>query len=262
MPKRTVLLLPPSEGKAAGGRGARWDPTVGVFGALADAREEVAAALADAATDPTWGAEHLGVGGVALAQALAEDRALRTAPTRAALDRYTGVLYDALGRVPAAGRRRTVIVSGLAGLLGGGDPVPAYKLPIGAALPGLGRLASWWRPRLSPALDAHVAGAVVWDLLPAAHAAAWRDGGAHVGRWRVTVVRADADGRRTTVSHDNKSTKGRLAAALLATGASSPGELAGWAAGQGLGVEVHDWQVTLVRSPATMATTMATGLPR
>lgn len=202
-----VLLLPPSERKAPGGSRRSWGDRPTTFEQLRAARSQVAAAAGIAADGPSL----------------------------PALQRYTGVLYDALdvGGMPAGLRRRAsanvLIVSGLAGLVSGGDPVPAYTLPIGTVVPGLGGLASWWRPRLSAVLDARVAGAVVWDLLPAAHAAAWTPGGSWRVRWRVRVLREDPrTGARQVVSHDNKTAKGALARLVLTTGARGPAALVGW----------------------------------
>ena len=45
-----VILLPPSEGKKAGGRGRPWTPGRGTFPELDERREQVAAALIRAMT--------------------------------------------------------------------------------------------------------------------------------------------------------------------------------------------------------------------
>src|SRR5690606_1527417 len=78
------------------------------------------------------------------------NRLLFAAPTRPALDRYTGVVYDALAAdtLPASARefarRHLVIHSAAVGLLGAEDPIPAYRLSHASGLPGL-RLAAHWR---------------------------------------------------------------------------------------------------------------------
>ncbi|HVV29278.1 MAG TPA: peroxide stress protein YaaA [Mycobacteriales bacterium] len=223
------MLLPPSEGKAGNGNGPPYDPGSGTFGSLAAARIAVRQALWHRDFDA---AGQLGVQGVALVAARATNGALERCPTMPALRRYTGVLYDALDYrgAPAALRRRLdaqlIIVSGLLGLVRGGDPVPDYKLPIGARVPGLGRLGSFWKPHLAGALEPCTARRVVWDLLPVAHAAAApvRRTRAH---WRVRVLR-EQGGRRSTVSHDNKAVKGALARVLVAERIVHPKELAGW----------------------------------
>ena len=88
------------------------------------------------------------------------------------MERYTGVLYQELAwpTLPAAARRRgdaqVRTVSGLWGLVAPADPIPPYRLKMSASLDGLGRLSTWWRPRLAPVLAELTEGRVVWDLLP------------------------------------------------------------------------------------------------
>ena len=85
------------------------------------------------------------------AAALAADRAVATAPTRPALDRYAGVVYAALdaGSLTAGARRRAeeqvLVLSGLWGVVRGGDPVPDYRVPASGSVPGLGPVAAHWR---------------------------------------------------------------------------------------------------------------------
>ena len=247
------MLLPPSEGKVPGGDGPAWDPASGVFGALAKARREVVRELLRAArsgelltaldgTEP-----HRKV-------AVATNKTVKSGPTLPALQRYSGVLCSFLDApsLPATARDRAdgfVHVSGLAGLVAGADPLPDYSLPIGLRLGALGGLAAWWKPRLSPVLDAHVRDAVVWDLLPGAHASAWKDGETYARRWRVRVLSQAADGKRTTVSHDNKSTKGLLARELARSPVAGPADLSAWAMANGLLIEVEGGTVDVVRLP-------------
>lgn len=226
---RSLILLPPSETKAPGGRRPAYSAELGSFPELAVARAE----LTDLLARPG-----------ALAR-LSPAAALRTlaapgAATLPALQRYTGVLYDAFDApsLPGPARRsagsRIGIVSGLAGLVLGRDPLPDYSLPIGMGVPGIGGIGAWWRPRLSPVLDAWVEGAVVWDLLPRAHAATWSSQATSSSqatwraRWQVRVLREAADGSRTVVSHDNKATKGALARHLMLHSPRHVDELAGW----------------------------------
>jgi cytoplasmic iron level regulating protein YaaA (DUF328/UPF0246 family) len=252
---RILLLLPPSEGKSPGGTGARWDVSAGVFGQrLAGPRRAVAGALLRAMADDSFDASHaLGVRGPALLAGRSAARAVLRSPTTSALQRYTGVLYDAFGAagLPAATRRRSeqdvAIVSGLAGLLVGGDAVPDYKLPIGASLPGVGPLASYWRPHVGPALDQWTEGAVVWDLLPGAHAAVWSPAASWRRRFVVKVLREAPDGRRSTVSHDNKSVKGQLAREVLRHRVRDVAGLRAWADAHGLLLEQQGDLVLVVR---------------
>lgn len=202
MPRpQPVILLPPSQGKAAGGDGPGWS----------------AGAMVDRALDPSRR--------VVIRAARAAGVTPRRAPTLPAMERYTGVLYQELGwsTLPAPARRRGTTqirtVSGLWGLVAPEDPIPAYRLKMSATLEGIGRLSTWWRPRLAPVLADLTEGRVVWDLLPIEHEAAidWR---ATAPAQRVTVRFVDAEGR--TVSHWNKLLKGSLVRWLLTEQPAGP----------------------------------------
>lgn len=204
-----VVLLPPSEGKADGGRG-RWTAESGRFGALAEARAAVVAAyVAAMARD----AERVvGAGGAIAERARAAARALEAGTARAlpAHRRFTGVVWEHLrpADLPAAALRRIVVVSGLCGLVTGTDPVPDHRLKLSVSLDGLGRLDRWWRPVLTEALAAHARRRRVWDLLPKEHAAAVDLGGA-----RTVRVRFVGD-----TGHAAKAVKGAFARAVLLDG--------------------------------------------
>ncbi|CAN5778975.1 hypothetical protein BH23ACT2_BH23ACT2_17410 [soil metagenome] len=160
--------------------------------------------------------------------ALEADQPVGVGPTRPAIERYRGVLYQELdaGSLRGAARRRlhrrVLVVSGLWGLVAPADPIPDYKLKMGTRLGSLGRLSTWWRPRLTEALVSPVRGAVVWDLLPNEHAAAL-DWDALAPRNRITVRFVDRRGR--AVSHWNKLLKGSIVRWLAETGVTDPATL-------------------------------------
>jgi cytoplasmic iron level regulating protein YaaA (DUF328/UPF0246 family) len=112
--------------------------------------------------------------------------------------------------------------SALFGLVGADDPVPAYRLSAGSVLPGRPGLRTFWRPALTPVLDA-VEGLVV-DLRSGSYAQLAPVPGAVT----VQVVSERPDGTRSVVSHFNKAHKGRLARLLATTTAepADPGRLA------------------------------------
>ena len=216
-----LVLLPPSEGKAAGGRGAPLDLARLSHPALTPVRERLVAALQQAALDDPAGLQSaLGCP----AGEVSKDALLTSSPTLPALRRYTGVVYEALSyrTLSPAGRRRANgalrVASALFGLLSPRDPVPAYRLSAGTSLPGVGSLAAAWRPVLEPELAAH---RLVVDLRSGPYAALARVP-------HAVSVRGlrDADGARTVVSHDNKWTKGLLARALCENGARSVADVA------------------------------------
>ncbi|MEE6297176.1 YaaA family protein [Georgenia wangjunii] len=182
-----LILLPPSEGKTGRARGKPHDPAALAFPTLAAARAEVAATLADVSARPDAAAV-LGVS-PALTEDIARNTRLAQAPGVRAGALYSGVLYDALGYAtldPAARRRanrRLVVVSALYGAVRPTDVLAPYRLSMGAALPGLGRLASFWRPHLDEALPAAVGRGVIVDGRSSTYAAAWSPRGAHAERW-------------------------------------------------------------------------------
>ena len=212
------MLLPPSEGKAAGGSHRGWEPNSGSFSRLAEGRDAVVAALGTA----RGGSEKLlGVKGVNLDRAQSANTSLIGAPALPAWQRYTGVVWDHLdpASLDAADRRRIVVVSGLLGLVRGDDPVPDYRLKMGANLAPVGKLSTWWRGELSDVLNRYAAGRtakqprVLVDLLPQEHRAAWVPDDRVVG---VSVEFVDPSGKPG--GHFAKAAKGELARSILQHG--------------------------------------------
>ncbi|GGL20161.1 UPF0246 protein [Sphaerisporangium melleum] len=223
-----LILLPPSEGKAARGNGSPLDLGTLSFPELTSAREKVIDALGALAAGPEE--EAMAVLGLSAGQAgeLDRDRKLRTARTLPAGRLYTGVLYDNLGlaSLDAAARRRArsrlVVFSGLWGALRITDRVPPYRLSMGVRLPPVGGLAAYWRPHLREVLDG--GRGLVVDLRSSTYVQAWQPGPRAV---TVRVLRESA-GRRTVVSHMAKATRGAVARSLLVSGADprTPHDLA------------------------------------
>ena len=219
-------MLPPSETKRAGGDGPALKLALLGSGDLTPMREALVGELVDLAADPEACRRALGISAAQDAE-IGRNAALRTSATMPAIHRYTGVLYDALdfGSLRAAeadrARSRLAIGSALFGLLRAGDPIPAYRLSAGAKLPGRPGLAARWRPLLEPVLADLAVGELIVDLRSGAYVGLGRIPGAIA----VDVVSQLPDGRRTVVTHFNKSHKGRLAR-VLATAKSEPGDAA------------------------------------
>ncbi len=211
-----LVLLPPSETKAPGGRGPALDLETLLFPELRHTREALISEVARLSADLPAARAALKVTAAKDDEIVANAR-LHTAPTLPALSRYTGVLYDALdaGTLSRAERARAeariVVISALFGVVRAADPIPAYRLSAGSVLPRLGGIAAWWRPALAPRL-ARLA-APVLDLRSGAYAAFGRIPGAIT----VRVVTERPDGTRQVVSHFNKATKGRLARIVAAS---------------------------------------------
>jgi cytoplasmic iron level regulating protein YaaA (DUF328/UPF0246 family) len=230
-----LVLLPPSETKRTGGNGGPLDLAALTAPELTPLRTELVEALVKLADDVPASRAALGLS-PAQDEEIERNAALWTSPTTPALDRYTGVLYDALdaGSLTRAQRsraaQRLAVGSALFGLVRADDPIPAYRLSAGSALPGLPTLRALWKPALSPVL---VAGeGLVVDLRSSAYAALAPVPGAVT----VRLLSEHTDGSRSVVSHFNKAHKGRLARFLATTRAQpdSPARLrsllrrAGW----------------------------------
>ncbi|MCW2955511.1 MAG: hypothetical protein JWO69_380 [Thermoleophilia bacterium] len=214
-----LILLPPSETKADGGDGAPLDLDALSWGELAAPRERVAKALVKLAERPKAAGKALGLGPTQLDE-VERNLELLDAATMPAIERYTGVLYDALdigsltGETDARARRRLAIGSALFGLVRADDAIPAYRLSATSKLPRIGGLAPVWKPHLTPLLEGIVARELLVDLRSGAYQALAPARGAVT----VRVLNERADGARSVVSHFNKATKGRIARVL----ASSP----------------------------------------
>jgi cytoplasmic iron level regulating protein YaaA (DUF328/UPF0246 family) len=218
-----LVLLPPSETKAPGGDGAPLDLAALTAPELTGVRTEVADALVKLAGDVPASRAALGLSAKQDAE-ITRNAELWTSPSRPALERYTGVLYDALDvRSMTRGQRsraagRLAVGSALFGLVRGGDPIPAYRLSAGSALPGLPTLRALWKPALSPVLAA--LDELVVDLRSGSYAALAPVPGAVT----LEVLSERPDGSRSVVSHFNKAHKGRVAR-LLALTTAEPGDV-------------------------------------
>ena len=244
-----IVLLPPSETRRAGGTGPPLSLETLSSPALGSLRASLVDELVELAADRSACRRALGISASQDAE-IDRNATLRTAATLPAINRYTGVLYDALdieslrGAAAARARARLAIGSALFGLLRADDPVPAYRLSATSKLPGRPTLAARWRPLLEPVLAELAIDELVVDLRSGSYAALGRLPGA-VG---VDVVAEHSDGSRTVVSHFNKAHKGRLARALAST-RSEPADAAQVAAvarRAGMRVERSGNELTIV----------------
>ena len=162
-----LVLLPPSETKRAGGDGPplRLD-ALSHHAELGATRATLVDELVALADDVPASRAALGVS-ERQDDEIERNASLLVSPTLPALDRYTGVLYDALDArsftraTRARARSRLAVASALFGLVHADDPIPAYRLSVGveAARPR--------RRRPDPADRA--AGGPVLEPLLAAH---------------------------------------------------------------------------------------------
>lgn len=153
------ILLPPSETKRTGGTGSPLDLAALSLPALLDERRAVALALVELAADEDESRRVLKLSAKQAGE-IAHNRALLSSATMPAVDRYTGVLYDALdaATLPSASRRwlasHVWIHSAPFGPVGALDGIPAYRLAAGAALPGVQALRRHWADATSAAIAA------------------------------------------------------------------------------------------------------------
>ncbi|KAA9160844.1 peroxide stress protein YaaA [Amycolatopsis acidicola] len=208
-----LVLLPPSETKAPGGDGPALDIDGLSFPELNPVRRKLADALVDLAGDVPASLRALDLS-PRQEDEVARNAALHSSPTLPALERYTGVLYDALDiggftkSQLAKAEQRLAVASALFGIARAADRIPAYRLSGGSSLPSLGTLRGLWRPALEPVFAGM--DELIVDLRSGAYAALARIPGS------VTVRVVTPAGK--VVSHHNKAYKGKLAAALAKAG--------------------------------------------
>ncbi|WP_430295382.1 YaaA family protein [Sinomonas sp. B1-1] len=248
-----LILLPPSEGKTPAPPGPAVDLSALSFPALEVARKEVIEALTEVSGRHD-ALEALGVG-ASLAHDVERNLRLLTEPAAPAHLVYSGVLYEALGyrSLTPAQRRRAdawiVVVSALWGAVGFADAVPAYRLSMSTALPGLGRLAAFWKPRLAEVLATRAGDGLVVDCRSSTYAAAYAPPPASTVS--VDVFR-ERDGKRSVVSHFAKHHRGEFVRHLLrrrGTAPATPEAL--------LAVAREGWEAELVPATARKPSSLA-----
>ena len=237
-----LLVLPPSETKRDGGaESSGLDLWQLGYWALTPQRTTAIAALTRLSRSVAASTEALGLGKTQRFE-IDRNRALMTSPLLPALDRYTGVVYDALAAetLGETGREfayeHLVIGSALFGLLRAGDGIPAYRLSHDSRLPGLS-LRALWREAVSAELGRRPG--LVLDLRSEAYAALGPSP-CREGSYYLRVLAEGVDGRRIALSHFNKKAKGEFTRAVVdaAIDHASVDSLLEWAARSGLRLEV------------------------
>ncbi|MGR6742395.1 YaaA family protein [Microbacterium sp. F1-18] len=233
-----LVLLPPSETKRAGGTGGPLVMDELALPQLAPQRRAAVDALVELSRDPDAAARVLKLGARQLGE-IAVNAGLKTAPTMPAVDRYSGVLFDALDSAslgPAARAwlgEHVLIQSAPFGPVAALDPIPAYRLAAGTALPGIPPLRRHWAAAGSAALG-ELNASFVLDLRSEAYVAL-APVPAEVPSAFVRVVSAGADGTVRALNHFNKHAKGEFTRALALSSAvvGSQADLIAWADANG-----------------------------
>jgi cytoplasmic iron level regulating protein YaaA (DUF328/UPF0246 family) len=242
-----IFLLPPSESKQTGGTKSKIELS---FPSLDKTRGAIRKALIELSKNPKAAAAALKLGPKQLGE-LQVNLDLAKPITMPAIDRYTGVLYDALklDGLSAAQQRKALqsvfIQSSLFGLIGALDEIPNYRLSAGSKLPGI-NLRSEWSKAHEIVWD-NLADETFIDLRSKAYAqlAPIPDG---ISSFEVEVVSEDAKGVRKALNHFNKQAKGSFVRAALSvkTKLEKPGDLKSVAKLAGLKLEQQGKTLLLI----------------
>ena len=239
-----LILLPPSETKRPGGVGDSIDSAAIIWAALDEHLSTVIAALESASATEELAVKALKLGKRSAAEA-SKNLSLWSAPTMPALERYTGVLYDALSyqelSVKALQRaeQQLFIQSALFGLLPAMEQIPDYRLSADSKLPGINLKSIWtqahaavWPRMLGPVLDMRSESYVALNPIP-------KDRESY-----FVEVLDQAQGR--ALNHFNKKAKGAFVRSALESGLDSIADVAKVASNVGLEAKVTGDRVKLL----------------
>jgi cytoplasmic iron level regulating protein YaaA (DUF328/UPF0246 family) len=205
-----MILLPPSETKRPGGKSVPADPSAWALPGLLPERLRVREALEALARDPEATRRVLKLSDKQLADAVRDNAALGDGPVMAAVDRYTGVLFDALDASSLDGYARrwlgahVRIHSAPFGPVGALDEIPSYRLGAAASIPGLPALRRLWAEAVTEQLVTADPGFIL-DLRSEAYVAL---GPVPAGVASAYVRVVTAQGK--ALNHFNKHAKGEL----------------------------------------------------
>ena len=230
-----LVLLPPSETKRRGGEGPPLALDRLAHPTLTTLRSRVVDALVDLSGDEEESARTLRLGKTQLAD-IGLNAVARVSPTMAAVDRYTGVLFDALDARGLDDDSRAWLAAHVQihsapfGPVGAMDGIPAYRMSAAVSLPSLGSSKRLWSGAVSDAL-AEAAPDFVLDLRSEAYVALGPVPG-NLPSSYVRVVASGPDGTVRALNHFNKHAKGELVRRLATSAATIAGsdDLLSWAA--------------------------------
>jgi cytoplasmic iron level regulating protein YaaA (DUF328/UPF0246 family) len=234
-----LLLLPPSETKRDGGiEGSSLDLSALSFPALTAPRKKALAALRTLSRSVAASTTALGLGPTQRFE-IERNRAISRSVTMPAIERYTGVLYDAIdvdSLAPEARRflgRNVVVHSALFGLIGADDPVPVYRFSHDTRLP-TSSLTRIWREANSGVLATRQE--LVLDLRSESYV---HLGPASGDSFFLRVATDDGSGTRRALNHFNKHGKGELVRRLAESGGEieTLADLLAWARSTGMRLE-------------------------
>jgi cytoplasmic iron level regulating protein YaaA (DUF328/UPF0246 family) len=231
-----LILLPPSETKRDGGiAGTALDLSALTFPELTAPRKRALASLRSISKSVAASTAALGLGPTQRFE-IDRNRAVSVSPTMPAIERYTGVLYDAIDveTLDPAARAflsdNVAIHSALFGLIRADDPVPAYRFSHDTRLTGTS-LTRLWRDANAAVLRAQAG--LVLDLRSESYV---HLGPAAEGSYFLRVVTEDTAGTKRALNHFNKHGKGELVRGLARSGREVTGlaDLFAWARSVGI----------------------------
>ncbi len=238
-----LILLPPSETKRSGGVGVSIDKSAIIWAALDPARDLLIAEITKVCNDPALAKRVFKLGPKNEADLEANKR-LMTAPTMAAIERYAGVVYDAIDYqtltecAKARVQERLFIQSALFGLLPATEQIPYYRFSAATKLPGVNLKELWieahkavW-PRLTrPILDMRSKAYAELNPVPES-----------LESYSVDVF--DQSGK--ALNHFNKKAKGLFVRSALENNLDTIDELPEIAKAVGLIAEIDGFSVRLI----------------
>ncbi len=193
--KKTVILLPPSEGKTEGG----------LHPLLSSVHPNTKTLLKRIENFDGEYEKLYGVKGEACQKAIEANRNVLKSPTMPAIERYSGVVFQGLDypslQKKQLCKQRVYFVSALFGLIRADERIPNYKLKIDKL-----DAAKLWLPEIKERLKK----LFVIDLLPQSHkkAVAYEQG---IAVEFVTIK----TGKKVPAGHQGKYIKGRFVRWLL-----------------------------------------------
>ena len=197
------ILLPPSETKAIGGDRASLAQSP-IQDVLSGPREEIIEALISLCSDRDTAIRSLKLGPKQHADV---DRNLEIcdSPTMPAVDRYTGVLFDALKLDGAVGGKHLLIQSALFGLIPANTAIPYYRFSWDSKLEGL-NLKKHWQHAHQGFFEE---GETVLDMRSKSYQELAPVSDSQ--QWVVEVLVEYKNGTRKPLNHFNKKAKGVFA---------------------------------------------------
>lgn len=235
------ILLPPSETKRSGGGDVYAAEALAYDAQLRPVRHRVRTALVQLCQDREAAAKALKLGVKNISE-IEHNLELDTSGAVPAVERYTGVLYDALDAQSLDDPRRSwidehvLVQSALFGLIRASDRIPTYRLSASTRLSVLrtSLKRAWSKAhshidwaQLGLVLDMRSKDYVALAPLPEG-----------VGLW-LHVMQRGPEGEVRALNHFNKAAKGELVRALALSGAliDSADDFLSWASEQGF--EAH-----------------------